>query len=258
MQTFGYFFGSDGIGFHGELLDGELVQPLAGPPWEAVVKDERREPIALAELRVGIPVLPSKIVAVGLNYHDHARERNKVAPKTPLTWLEAPSSLLADGGTVVVPFPDHRIDYEAELAIVIGRRAKNVSRENAHEFIFGYTSALDITDRTLQDAEGQFARAKGFDTFTPVGPFVYAGAEVADIPVKLELNGELRQNGRTGEMIFSPAEMIAFISRATTLEPGDVIITGTPAGVGNIQPGDRIEVRIGDFAPLRVEVAGEG
>ncbi|MBS0660506.1 MAG: fumarylacetoacetate hydrolase family protein [Verrucomicrobia bacterium] len=257
MKTYGYFHAADGSGFHGEVLGDGRVQPLAGPPWEGAVLDDRREPIALSALRVGVPVQPSKIVAVGLNYHDHARERNKVAPKTPLTWLEAPSSLLADGGTVVLPFPEHRIDYEAELAIVIGREAKNVSREQALEHVFGYSSALDITDRTLQDSEGQFARAKGFDTFTPVGPFVYVGAEVADIPVQLELNGELRQNGRTGEMIFPPAEMIAFISRGTTLKPGDVIITGTPAGVGNIKAGDQIEVRIGHFAPLRVTVAAE-
>lgn len=257
MRTYGFFHGADGGNFHGEVLADGSVQPLAGPPWEGAVIDTRREPVALGSLRVGVPVQPSKIVAVGLNYHDHARERNKVAPKTPLTWLEAPSSLLESGGGVVLPFPEHRIDYEAELGIVIGRSAKNVAREQAHEHIFGYTSALDITDRTLQDSEGQFARAKGFDTFTPVGPFVYAGVDASDIPVQLELNGELRQNGRTGEMIFPPAELIAFISRATTLHPGDLIITGTPAGVGNLKDGDRLEVRIGAFAPLRVTVAKE-
>ncbi len=254
MRTFGYFHESAGGGFYGEVLPGNAVQPLLGPYWDAVVPDTRREPVPLASLRVGIPVAPSKIVAVGLNYHDHAKERNKQVPKTPLTWLESPSSLIASGGTVELPFPDDRIDYEAELCIVIGRPAKNVKAADAARYIFGYTSANDVTDRTLQDREGQFARAKGFDTFTPVGPFVYADADVTDIPVTLTLNDEPRQNGRTGEMIFKPAELLEFITFGTTLNAGDIIITGTPAGVGNVKPGDRMVVRIGSFEALVSDV----
>jgi 2-keto-4-pentenoate hydratase/2-oxohepta-3-ene-1,7-dioic acid hydratase in catechol pathway len=253
MRTFGFFSGTAGS-FYGELdSSGDSVRPLTKPFW---LGDEQTDTTAipLAQLKVGIPVAPSKIVAVGLNYHDHARERNKQAPKSPLTWLEAPTSLLASGGTIELPYLDHRIDYEAELCIVIGKRAKNVAAKNAHEYIFGYTAANDVTDRTIQDSEGQNARGKSFDTFTPVGPFVYTDVDVSDIPVVLELNGVIRQNGRTGEMIFKPAEVVEFITKCTTLLPGDIIITGTPAGVGNLKPGDQVVVKIGAFHPLTAQV----
>ncbi len=254
MRTFGHF-SANGAGFYGELdAAKQTVQPLKGPFWLGLEPADTA-PVPLASLRTGTPVAPSKIVAVGLNYHDHARERNKQVPKTPLTWLEAPTSLLASGGTIELPYVDHRIDYEAELCIVIGKRAKNVTAANANEFIFGYTAANDVTDRTIQDSEGQNARGKSFDTFTPVGPFVYTGVDVSDIPVVLELNGEKRQNGRTGEMIFKPAEVVEFITKCTTLLPGDIIITGTPAGVGNLKPGDKVVVKIGEFAPLTANVS---
>ena len=253
MRTFGFFSGAGG-GFYGELdTAGKNVQPLKQAFWLGVEPADTAA-IPLSQLKVGIPVAPSKIIAVGLNYHDHARERNKQVPKSPLTWLEAPTSLLPSGGTIELPFSDHRIDYEAELCIVIGKRAKNVAAADAHDFIFGYTAANDVTDRTIQDGEGQNARGKSFDTFTPVGPFVYSGVDVSDIPVVLELNGETRQNGRTGEMIFKPADVIAFITKCTTLLPGDIIITGTPAGVGNLKAGDRVVVKIGAFAPLSADV----
>ncbi len=256
MRTYGYFYRDPSIpGFFGEYLQQTgTVLPLEAAPWLDSEPDFGVTTVPFSSLKVGVPLTPGKIVAVGLNYHDHARERNKPVPKTPLTWLEAPTSLLASGGAIELPYPEHRIDYEAELAIVIGRKAKNVKAADAANYIFGYTTANDVTDRTLQEAEGQFARAKGFDTFTPMGPFVYAGFDVSDVPVVLTLNGEVRQNGRTGEMIFKPAELIEFITHCTTLNPGDVIITGTPAGVGNLKTGDRIEVRIGDFAPLVNEV----
>jgi 2-keto-4-pentenoate hydratase/2-oxohepta-3-ene-1,7-dioic acid hydratase in catechol pathway len=253
MQTFGHFTGN-GRSFYGELDPAsQTVRPLRQAFWLGLESADT-PPIPLSQLTVGIPVAPSKIMAVGLNYHDHARERNKQAPKSPLTWLEAPTSLLASGGTIELPYTDHRIDYEAELCIVIGKRAKNVTAKNAHEYIFGYTAANDVTDRTIQDGEGQNARGKSFDTFTPVGPFVYSDVDVSDIPVVLELNGETRQNGRTGEMIFKPAEVVEFITKCTTLLAGDIIITGTPAGVGNLKPGDKVVVKLGAFAPLTANV----
>lgn len=253
MRTFGHFTGN-GTSFYGELdATTETVQPLKQPFWLGL-EPSGEQVVPLAQLRVGLPVAPSKIIAVGLNYHDHAKERNKQAPKSPLTWLEAPTSLLPHGGTIELPYPDHRIDYEAELCIVIGKRAKNITAATAHEYIFGYTAANDVTDRSIQDAEGQNARGKSFDTFTPVGPFVYSGVDVTDIPVVLDLNGETRQNGRTGEMIFKPAEVLEFITKCTTLLPGDIIITGTPAGVGHLKPGDIVVVKIGSFAPLEAHV----
>ena len=147
-----------------------------------------------------------------------------------------------------------KLDFEAELGIVIGRLAKNVSLGDAADYIFGYTICLDISDRVIQKAEGQYARAKGFDTFTPVGPYVYMGIEPQDFAITLHQNGELRQNGRTSEMIFSPRELVSFASQGTTLLPGDCILTGTPAGVGPIKEGDLLEARIGPFEPLIVRV----
>ncbi len=253
MRTFGHFTGN-GTAFYGELDSAtQAVRPLKQPFWLGLEPADQPA-VPLAQLKTGLPVAPSKIIAVGLNYHDHAKERNKQAPRSPLTWLEAPTSLLPPGGTIELPFPDHRIDYEAELCIVIGKRAKNVTAATASEYIFGYTAANDVTDRTIQDSEGQNARGKSFDTFTPVGPFVYSGVDVSDLAVVLELNGETRQNGRTGEMIFKPAELVEFITHCTTLLPGDIIITGTPAGVGNLKPGDQVTVKIGSFAPLEAHV----
>ena len=259
MRTFGAFHAAgNGALFYGEILDlGDgaepTVQHLARPYWLGV-EPNSSAPVPLAGLTVAVPVAPSKIIAVGRNYHAHAAERGAVAPTSPMTWLMAPSSLLPHEGIVEVPFPEHRVDFEAELGIVIGKRAKNVSPEDAADHVFGYTACQDISDRDIQDAEKQFARAKGFDTFTPVGPFVHRGVEPDDLAVSCRQNGELRQNGPTSEMIFGVREIVSFCSRATTLLPGDLILTGTPAGVGPIRDGDMLETRVGPFAPLVVRV----
>ena len=259
MRTFGAFRAQDGGHFYGEVLglsdelEAPTVRRLREPYWLGMELAEG-EPMPLADLEIGVPVAPSKIIAVGRNYHAHAQERGEVAPTSPLTWLKAPTSLLAHEGVIVLPYPQHRVDFEAELAIVIGRRAKNVSLADAADYIFGYTTSLDISDRNIQDAEKQFARAKSFDTFTPVGPFVYSGVGPDDLAITLHQNGQLRQNARTAEMIFSAAEIVSFCSQGTTLLPGDIIQTGTPAGVGPIKDGDVLETRIGPFEPLIVRV----
>lgn len=209
---------------------------------------------ALADLTIEVPVAPSKLLAVGRNYHAHAKERGHDVPTSPLTWSKAPSSLLAHGRVIELPYPQHKVDFEAELCIVIGRAAKNVSVENAENFIFGYTLGLDISDRDIQDSEKQFYRAKSFDTFTPIGPFVYSETDCSDVAITLHQNGQMRQDGRTAEMIFSPREIVSFLSQGTTLLPGDVIMTGTPAGVAPIKDGDTLEARLGVFAPLVVTV----
>jgi 2-keto-4-pentenoate hydratase/2-oxohepta-3-ene-1,7-dioic acid hydratase in catechol pathway len=261
MRTFGAFTAPGSGRFYGEILGLEVegtaptVRRLRQPFWLGL-DPAGSEPEPLAGLQIGIPVAPSKIIAVGRNYHAHAQERGEVAPSSPLTWLKAPTSLLAHGGTVELPYPQHRIDFEAELAIVIGRPAKNVSLADAAEYVFGYTAAQDISDRVIQEAEKQFARAKSFDTFTPVGPFVYSEVGPDDLAITLHQNGELRQNGRTSEMIFSVAEIVSFCSQGTTLLPGDLILTGTPAGVGPISDGDVLETRIGPFATLVTRVRG--
>ena len=146
--------------------------------------------------------------------------------------------------------PEHQTDFETELAVVIGKRAKNVSREEALDFVFGYTIGEDISDRDLQKSEKQFGRCKSFDTYTPVGPFVYTEVEIGDLPITLRQNGEIKQQARTSQMIYPVAEIVSFASRSVTLMPGDLILTGTPSGVGPIRDGDKLEARIGDWPPL--------
>jgi 2-keto-4-pentenoate hydratase/2-oxohepta-3-ene-1,7-dioic acid hydratase in catechol pathway len=175
-------------------------------------------------------------------------------PREPLFWFKAITSLLADGGRIEIPFPQHRTDFEAELAIVIGRKIRNVSPTQASRYIFGYTTAQDISDRTIQKAESQWARCKSFDTFTPLGPFVETKIDPHELNIQLFQNGQLRQNSNTRQLVFKPADLVSFISTNLTLLPGDVILTGTPGGVGPIQSGDKLEVRIQGLAPLNNSV----
>jgi 2-keto-4-pentenoate hydratase/2-oxohepta-3-ene-1,7-dioic acid hydratase in catechol pathway len=173
----------------------------------------------------------------------------------PLIWFKAPSSLLAHQGVIEIAFPEHRTDFETELAVVIGARTKNVDSQDALDHVFGYTVGLDITDRDLQKQEKQFGRCKSFDTYTPIGPFVYSGADVRDVPINLWQNGEVRQSTRTNLMIHPVAQIISFVSQSLTLFPGDVILTGTPAGVGPIHAGDELEAQIDDWPRLRNTVS---
>ena len=193
---------------------------------------------------------PRTVLALGLNYADHARETNKALPKEPLFWFKATSSLIPDGAKIEIPFPSHRTDYEAELCIVIGRRVRNVTPTAAARYIFGFTASQDITDRTIQAQESQWARAKSFDTFTPLGPYVETKLDPLDLSIQLFQNGQLRQNSNTSQLIFNPYHLVSFISTNITLLPGDVILTGTPSGIGPIESGDRLEVRIQGLAPL--------
>lgn len=247
MRTFGGFKSGNEF-FYGEVR-GEDVQVLAKPFWIDIqaTGDVRR----LAQLDVDLPVAPSKLIAVGLNYADHIAEMKRTPLGTPLIWFKAPSSLLPHNGNIEIAFPEHQTDFETELAIVVGRRAKNVSAEQALDFVFGYTVGLDISDRDLQKSEKQFGRCKSFDTYTPIGPFVYADVDVSDLPVELRQNGEVRQKARTSQMIYSVAEIVSFASQSLTLMPGDVILTGTPSGVGPIRAGDELEARIDNWPPLR-------
>jgi 2-keto-4-pentenoate hydratase/2-oxohepta-3-ene-1,7-dioic acid hydratase in catechol pathway len=251
MRTFGGFRSSDAF-FYGELR-GDEVHRLSQPYWISL--QPTGEVLPLANLQVDVPVAPSKLIAVGLNYAEHIAEMKRTEIGAPLIWFKAPSSLLAHGGVIEIAFPNHKTDFETELAVVIGSPAKNVSADDALNHVFGYTIGLDITDRDLQKQEKQFGRCKSFDTYTPLGPFVYEGADVGDVSVKLWQNRELRQSARTSQMIHSIAQIIAFVSQSLTLLPGDVILTGTPAGVGPIQAGDELEAQIGDWPRLRNTVA---
>jgi 2-keto-4-pentenoate hydratase/2-oxohepta-3-ene-1,7-dioic acid hydratase in catechol pathway len=250
MRVFGGFRLQNEF-FYGEVR-GEDVQVLAKPYWVDIqtTGDVRK----LAELDVDLPVAPSKLVAVGLNYADHIAEMKRTPLGTPLIWFKAPSSLLPHNGNIEIAFPEHQTDFETELAIVVGRRAKNVSAEQALDFVFGYTIGLDISDRDLQKSEKQFGRCKSFDTYTPIGPFVYADVDVSDLTVELRQNGEVRQQARTSQMMHSVAEIVSFTSQSLTLVPGDVILTGTPSGVGPIRDGDELDARIDNWPPLRNRV----
>jgi 2-keto-4-pentenoate hydratase/2-oxohepta-3-ene-1,7-dioic acid hydratase in catechol pathway len=254
MQMFGGFL------FNGERVYGEVradeVHLLSKPYWLGL--DFTGAVVPLRELQIGVPVAPSKLMAVGLNYADHIAEMKRTPLGTPLIWFKAPTSLLPHEGTIEIAFPEHKTDFEVELAIVIGTRAKNVSVERALDHVFGYTVAEDISDRDLQSSEKQFARAKSFDTYSPIGPFVYSDVDVSDLPITLRQNGEVKQEARTSQMIYSVAEIVSFASQGLTLLPGDLIMTGTPSGVGPIKKGDELEGRIGDWPPLRNRVRTPG
>lgn len=251
MRSFGGFI-SDSEFLYGEVRD-DAVHVLAKPYWLGL--DFTGDVIPLRELQIGVPVAPSKLIAVGLNYADHIAEMKRTPLGTPLIWFKAPTSLLPHEGTIEIAFPDHKTDFEVELAIIIGRRAKDVSLESALEHVFGYSIGEDISDRDLQTSEKQFGRAKSFDTYTPIGPFIYTDVDVTDLAITLRQNGEVKQQARTSQMIYPVAEIVSFASQSLTLLPGDVILTGTPSGVGPIREGDQLEARIGDWPPLRNSVA---
>ncbi len=250
MRTFGGFL-SHGLRVYGEVR-GDEVHLLREPSWRGF--DFSGEVRSLGDLTVDLPVDPSKVIAVGLNYADHIKEMERTEIGSPLIWLKAPSSLLPHEGSIEIAFPEHKTDFETELAIVVGARAKDVPVERALEFVFGYTIALDISDRDLQKAEKQFSRCKSFDTYTPVGPFVYDGVDPGDLSISLRQNGEVRQEARTSQMIYSVARIVSFASESLTLHPGDLILTGTPSGVGAISAGDALEARVSDWPPLRNRV----
>src|SRR5216110_2129748 len=239
MRTFGGFRSGD-HSFYGEVR-GDDVHVLAKPYWLEI--QPTGEVLPFASLQIDLPVAPSKLIAVGLNYADHIAEMKRTPLGTPLIWFKAPSSLLPHNGTIEVAFPEHQTDFEAELAVVIGKTAKNLAVERALDFVFGYTIGLDISDRDLQKSEKQFGRCKSFDTYTPIGPFVYADADVADVSLELRQNGEVRQRARTSQMIYPVSEIVAFASHNLTLVAGDVIMTGTPSGVAPLRAGDQLEAR---------------
>src|SRR2546429_953009 len=246
MRIFGGFrFGEEFL--YGEVR-GDEVHLLSKPYWLGL--DFTGAAVPLRELQIDVPVAPSKLIAVGLNYADHIAEMKRTPLGTPLIWFKAPTSLLPHNGRIEIAFPEHQTDFEVELAIVIGASAKNVPTKRALDHVLGYTIGLDISDRDLQTMEKQFGRCKSFDTYTPVGPFVYSDVDISDLPIELRQNGEVRQQARTSQMTYSVAEIVSFASRAMTLMPGDVILTGTPSGVGAIRAGDELETRIGDWPPL--------
>jgi 2-keto-4-pentenoate hydratase/2-oxohepta-3-ene-1,7-dioic acid hydratase in catechol pathway len=210
------------------------------------------EPLPLSAADLLPPVTPSKIVCVGRNYRDHAKELGNEVPTEPLLFFKPPSSLLKPGGVIQIPSVAARVDFEGELALVIGKRVTKLKPEDdSRQVIRGYTLANDVTARDLQKKDGQWTRAKGFDTFCPVGPWVSDEVDpAAGLTIETRVNGELRQQGSTADFIFSIAELLAYITAAITLEPGDLVLTGTPAGVGPLAAGDRVEVSMDGLGVL--------
>lgn len=190
------------------------------------------------------PVLPSKIVCVGLNYKDHAAEQNKPLPAEPLLFIKPSTTVIGPGDAIQAPAWAGRIDHEAELGLVIGKRAHRVPLDKAHQYILGLTAVNDVTARDLQNKDGQYTRCKGFDTFGPIGPCIATGLDGRDLAVRGYVNGHLRQDSRTRELIFTIPELVAYITSIMTLLPGDIISTGTPSGIGPIVPGDSVTVSI--------------
>jgi 2-keto-4-pentenoate hydratase/2-oxohepta-3-ene-1,7-dioic acid hydratase in catechol pathway len=235
----------------GKLLD---RAPWAGGT--PTVSELDRDSLESGQARLLCPVSPSKIIGIGRNYKKHAEELKNEVPEQPLMFFKPPSSLVDPGGTVELPPESERVDYEGELLVVIGRRCRRVSTAEAARSIFGYSIACDVTARDLQQKDKQWTRAKGFDTFCPVGPYVIPLADPNALGLQLSVNGAVRQDGNTRDMIFDIPTLIAYASNAMTLEPGDVILTGTPEGVGPLSHGDVVSIRIEGLGELTFGVTG--
>lgn len=240
------------VTYFGHLYDEDTVRLFAGIPWEDPTVSDRFLPFRRVELLP--PVKPSKIICIGRNYRAHAEELGNEVPSEPMLFMKPPSSLIPSGGVIERPWQSERVEHEVELAIVMGQRARHVSAGDALDHVFGFTSVIDVTARDLQRRDGKFTRAKGFDTFCPCGPWIETDYNPSDVGLRLKVNGETRQDGRTSSMIHGVPELIAYISAIMTLEPGDLICTGTPAGVGPIVDGDHLEVTIDGLGPLTCRV----
>jgi 2-keto-4-pentenoate hydratase/2-oxohepta-3-ene-1,7-dioic acid hydratase in catechol pathway len=211
-----------------------------------------KETVDSSDVRILPPVAPSKIVCVGRNYAEHARELGNEVPAEPLLFLKAPSSLIVSGESIVLPAQSKQIEHEGELAVIIGRRAKNIGeQENPLDYVFGYLCLNDVTARDLQRKDGQFTRAKSFDTFCPVGSTIETDLDPTNLALEVRVNGEVKQRGNTAQMVFPVADLIRYVSRQMTLLPGDLIATGTPSGVGQLQDGDLVEVEIEKIGILK-------
>ena len=237
---------------YGWLLE-DKVGPIEGDPYGEYRRLEATIP--LAEVRLLAPSQPSKIICIGRNYVEHAKEHHVEVPKLPLIFLKPPSAILDPDGVILLPPQSQQVEHEAELVVVIGKRGRNIPAEEASAYVFGYTIGNDVTARDLQRSDGQWTRGKGFDTFCPFGPWIDTDFDSSDAVITCRVNGQLRQMASTRDMVFNVAQLVAFISSVMTLEPGDLIFTGTPAGVGPLKPGDRVEIEVEGLGKLVNPVA---
>jgi len=234
------------------ILEGDVVREISGSPFGPF--DATADGCPLDEVMLLAPVEPSKVIGVGLNYIDHAKELKMAIPQNPILFMKPPTSVIGPGDAIVYPKMSEQVDYEAELVVVIKDKTKDVSVEEAASHILGYTCGNDVTARDLQRKDGQWTRSKSFDTFSPLGPWIETDLDPLDVQVEMLLNGNVVQSSSTSNMIFNVFELVSFVSQIMTLLPGDVIMTGTPPGVGPVQPGDTTEVRIQGIGTLTNQV----
>lgn len=255
MRFIRYRMGSDAPRYGWVYED--KIGPIEGTPFGEYRRLEAEVPLHMARLLA--PVEPGKIVCVGRNYAEHAREQNVDVPEIPLLFMKPPSAVIGPGDNIVMPPQSHQVEHEGELAVVIGRSGRWIAADEALSYVMGYTVANDVTARDLQRRDGQWTRGKGFDTFCPLGPWIETDLDPSDVLVQTRVNGEMRQMASTREMMFPVEQLIAFISSVMTLNPGDLILTGTPAGIGQLQPNDTVEVSVEGVGVLTNSVvAGSG
>lgn len=233
-------------------MQAEAVGQVEGDLYGEFRRLEARTP--LKNVRLLAPVRPGKIICVGRNYVEHAQEQGVDVPESPLLFLKAPSSVISTNDDIIIPVQSQQVEHEAELVLVIGKRGRWITAENAKDHIFGYTIGNDVTARDLQHRDGQWTRAKGFDTFCPLGPWIETDLDPSDTLITCRVNSELRQMASTREMVFTVPQIVAYASSIMTLEPGDLIFTGTPAGIGPLNPGDEVEIEIEGIGILRNQV----
>ena len=233
----------------------ETVTVLAGHPFGVIERTERT--VDLADVRLLAPVLPSKVVGVGRNYAEHVREMGGEIPDEPVLFLKPSTSVIGPGDPIPYPMLSHEVHHEGELAVVIGRLVREVPIQRAFEAVLGYTCGNDVTARDLQRSDAQWTRAKGFDGFCPLGPWIETELDPSDVALTCSVNGELRQSSRTSLLMRGVAELVAFVSAVMTLLPGDVILTGTAAGVGPLRIGDTVSVEVEGIGTLRNPVVGD-
>lgn len=233
----------------------EAVAAIAGHPFAPWGFTGVRHP--LEGVRLLAPVLPSKVVCVGRNYAEHAREMGGESPAAPVIFFKPSTAVIGQGDPIVHPAGSERVDHEGELAVVIGRLCRDVPPARVAEVVLGYTCANDVTARDWQQADGQWSRAKGQDTFCPLGPWIETDLDISNVTVRTTVDGEVRQDGRTSELLHDVPALISYLSQGMTLLPGDVVLTGTPAGVGPIQPGQTVRVEVGGVGVLRNPVVAQ-
>jgi len=235
------------------VLNNNIINPIVGNIFENI-KTDNSTAFDISEVKILPPVFPTKVVAIGLNYKDHAAELGEELPDEPKLFIKPSTSVIGHDDNIIYPTMSKRVDYEAELAAIVGKKAHKVSVENAKDYILGYTCLNDVTARDLQQKDGQWTRSKSFDTFCPIGPVIETEIDPNNIDIYSRVNGVVKQSSNTKNFIFPMFELFSFISHIMTLLPGDIITTGTPSGIGSMKPGDTIEIEVKGIGVLRNKV----